>query len=218
MKAMILAAGLGKRMMPLTKNTPKPLLTVKGKPLIAYHLEKLAAIGCKEVVINHAYLGEQIEQFAGDGSQFGLRIQYSAEGAPLETAGGIAKALDLLGEQPFILCNGDVFTDYDFAHLYEKDINSDLAHLVLVDNPCQHPVGDFSLQQGKVLAANSQTLTFSGISVVSPQLLHHYHCYTGRLADLLQLAIKDGLVSGEHYAGQWHDVGTPERLAALNQA
>lgn len=218
MKAMILAAGFGKRMMPLTKDTPKPLLKVKGKALIAYHLEKLAAIGCKDVVINHAYLGEQIEQFGGDGSRFGLSIQYSAEGTPLETTGGIAKALPLLGEQAFLLCNGDVFTDYDFSHLYQKPLNQALAHLVLVDNPTQHPEGDFSLQAGKVIPSNGQTYTYSGIAIISPQLLHHYQSYKGRLADLLTQAIADGLVSGEYYSGAWHDVGTPERLQELNQA
>lgn len=217
MKAMILAAGFGKRMMPLTKNTPKPLLTVKGKPLIAYHLEQLAAIGCQKVVINHAYLGEQIEQYCGDGSQFGLQIKYSAEGTPLETTGGIAKALPLLGEQTFLLCNGDVFTDFDFSCLYGKDIGDALAHLVLVDNPEQHSSGDFSLLNGRVSPAAEKTYTYSGIALISPQLLHHYQSYKGRLADLLAKAIADGLVTGEYYAGAWHDVGTPERLQELNR-
>lgn len=216
MKAMILAAGFGKRMMPLTKNTPKPLLEVHGKALIAHTIEKLVRAGINEIVINHAYLGEQIEAFCGTGAAFGVHIQYSAEGEPLETAGGIVKALPLLGDEPFIVCNADVFSDFSFSQLLDQRLEQRLAHLILVDNPEQNAEGDFSLQAGNVGVKNQHNLTFSGISLLNPKIFQHYQCFKGRLAPLLNLAAADGLVSGCHYQGVWHDIGTPERLQWIN--
>ena len=159
MKAMILAAGLGNRMRPLTLHTPKPLLEVGGKPLIVWHIEKLAAIGVTEIVINTAWLGEKLAQALGDGSQFGVKILWSHEGEGLETAGGIIHALPLLGNQPFILLNGDVWTTMDFAPLLDVDLNDNLAHLVLVENPEQHPEGDFTLAEGKASINRSRVKT-----------------------------------------------------------
>lgn len=207
---MILAAGKGERMRPLTLHTPKPLLLAGGKPLIVHHIEKLAQAGFSQLVINHAWLGEQIEQKLGDGVQFGVQIQYSAEPEPLETGGGIFRALPLLGDEPFILVNGDVWTDYDFA-LLPRSL-SGLAHLVLVDNPEHHPQGDFALQQNQVSLAEGQRLTFAGISVLSPQLFKDCQSGAFPLAPLLRQAMQAGAVSGEHYSGRWLDVGTPERL------
>lgn len=211
MKAMILAAGKGERMRPLTLHTPKPLLPVAGKPLIEYHIERLVAAGCRELVINHAWLGEQIEQALGDGSRWGVFIQYSAETEPLETGGGIRRALPLLGDEPFILVNGDVWTDYDFSVL-PRQLDG-LAHLVLVNNPEHHPQGDFLLQDDRVLTeGQGQRLTYSGIAVLSPQLLADCEQGAFKLAPLLRVAMTAGAVSGEHYGGRWLDVGTPERL------
>lgn len=211
MKAMILAAGKGERMRPLTLHTPKPLLPVAGKPLIEYHIERLVAAGCRELVINHAWLGEQIEQALGDGSRWGVSIQYSAETEPLETGGGIRRALPLLGDEPFILVNGDVWTDYDFSVL-PRQLDG-LAHLVLVNNPEHHPQGDFLLQDDRVLTeGQGQRLTYSGIAVLSPQLLADCEQGAFKLAPLLRVAMTAGAVSGEHYGGRWLDVGTPERL------
>lgn len=213
MKAMILAAGKGERMRPLTLHTPKPLLPVAGQPLIEYHLRALAAAGFQEVVINHAWLGQQIEAHLGDGSRFGLHIRYSPEGEPLETGGGIFQALPLLGEQPFALINGDVWTDYDLARL--RAPLQGLAHLVLVDNPGHHGRGDFSLQGGQVSDGDQApgTLTFSGLSVLHPALFEGCQAGAFKLAPLLRQAMAGGQVSGEHYRGQWVDVGTVERLA-----
>lgn len=213
MKAMILAAGKGERMRPLTLHTPKPLLPVAGRPLIEYHLRALAAAGFTEVVINHAWLGQQIEDHLGDGSRFGLSIRYSSEGEPLETGGGIFKALPLLGDAPFLLVNGDIWTDYTFARL--RTPLQGLAHLVLVDNPGHHGRGDFRLVGGQVVDGDDApgTLTFSGISVLDPALFAGCAPGAFKLAPLLRQAMTDGKVSGEHYPGQWVDVGTCERLA-----
>jgi len=217
MKAMILAAGKGERMRPLTLHTPKPLVPVAGVPLIEYHLRGLAAAGFDEVVINHAWLGQQIEDHLGDGSRWGLRIAYAAEAEPLETGGGIFKALPLLGDQPFVLINGDVWTDYDLARLRRP--LAGLAHLVLVDNPEHHAQGDFSLAQDRVSDASGEgaRLTFSGLSVLHPALFDG--CQTGafKLAPLLRQAMAQGQVSGEHHPGQWIDVGTLERLAQVER-
>ena len=216
MKAMILAAGRGERMRPLTDRTPKPLLPVAGKPLILWHLERLARAGFREIIINHAHLGDQIEALLGEGSAWGVRILYSAEppGA-LETAGGIANALPLLGEQPFLVVNGDIFCDWDFARARVPD---GLAHLVLVDNPAHHPAGDFTLADGTV-GAGQAPLTFSGIGVYRPGLFAAVPRGTpAKLAPLLHTAIEAGGVSGERHAGRWVDVGTPERLASLDIA
>lgn len=219
MKAMILAAGLGTRMRPLTNHTPKPLLQVGGKPLLQYHIENLVRAGYRDIVINHAWLGQQIEDFGGDGSRFGARFHYSAEEAPLETAGGILKALPLLTEEDdcFVVVNGDVWCDYNLGQLRRP---RGLAHLVLVDNPPQHPQGDFHLTaDGQVHHTQEPRLTFSGISCLHKDLLAGYP--SGQplaLAPLLRQAMDRGQVSGEHYRGHWFDIGTPQRLQALDQA
>jgi len=213
--AMILAAGRGERMRPLTDRTPKPLLPVAGKPLIEYHLEALAAAGVEEVVINLSWLGEQIPPALGQGERWGLRIRYSHEGpVALETAGGIRRALDLLGDGPFLVINGDVWTDYPLARLSEPE---GLAHLVLVDNPPHHEQGDFVLDGGAVRAGDGVKLTFSGIGVYRPQLFAGLPDGPAKLAPILREAMARGAVSGEHYRGRWIDVGTPARLAELDQ-
>lgn len=227
MKALILAAGLGERMRPLTDRTPKPLLPVGGKPLIAWHLEKLAAIGVSDVVINTSWLAEQFPVALGDGRRWGLRLQFAYEGeVPLETGGAFWNALPLLGSGPFIAVNGDIWTDYDFARL-PTDIAGE-AHLVLVDNPPQHPHGDFVLHGDRVASAGDARLTFSGIGVYKHSLLEHWRSVIGsapgadntpprfKLAPLLRDAMHRGVVSGEHHSGRWTDVGTPERLAQLD--
>ena len=216
MKAMILAAGRGERMRPLTDHTPKPLLPVGGKPLIVWHLERLANAGFKEVVINHAHLGQQIEQTLGYGSDWGLSIKYSRETSALETAGGIANALPLLGEAAFLVVNGDVFTEIDFGAL--QLVWPNLAHLVMVDNPLQHPDGDFGLDSGKVADQGNHKLTFSGVGIYHPALFVDVkRGQAAKLAPLLRDAMAKGLVTGEHYQGVWHDIGTPERLSFLDK-
>ncbi|WP_101758207.1 N-acetylmuramate alpha-1-phosphate uridylyltransferase MurU [Oceanicoccus sp. KOV_DT_Chl] len=220
MKAMILAAGLGKRMRPLTNNLPKPLLPCAGKPLIVYHIEALVAVGVTDIVINHAYLGEKIEAALGDGAAFGASIQYSPEGEPLNTGAGIAKALPLLGEAPFILTNGDVWTDFNFKHLVDKPI--ELAHLVMVSNPEHNPQGDFSLtKKGRLIADRNHSagigLTYSGISVLHPKLFSFCPSGPFPLRQPLIQAMNEGAVYGEHFQGQWTDVGTPQRLEELEQ-
>jgi MurNAc alpha-1-phosphate uridylyltransferase len=217
---MILAAGRGERMRPLTDHTPKPLLPAGGKPLIVWHIERLVKAGITELVINHAHLGMQIEQALGDGSQFGARIRYSNEGTALETAGGIANALHLLGEQPFAVVNGDVYCDYDFSHLPSRAAalanSADMAHLVLVDNPEHNLKGDFGLHDGRITDA-APKLTFSGIGLYKPQLLASIPRGTkAALAPLLREQIALSSVSGEHHRGTWIDVGTPQRLADLD--
>jgi N-acetyl-alpha-D-muramate 1-phosphate uridylyltransferase len=216
MKAMILAAGRGERMRPLTDHTPKPLLSVGGKPLIVWHLERLAKAEFKEVVINYAHLGEQIEQALGDGSAWGLRIQYSPETTPLETAGGIANAMTLLGDAPFLVVNGDVFTEIDFGAL--QLVSPNLAHLVMVDNPSQHPDGDFVVDSGKINDQGVPKLTFSGVGIYHPALFVDVEPgQAAKLAPLLRSAMIKGLVTGDHYQGVWHDIGTPERLTFLDK-
>jgi MurNAc alpha-1-phosphate uridylyltransferase len=215
MKAMILAAGRGERMRPLTDHTPKPLLKVGGKSLISWHLERLAAADFQDIVINHAHLGEQIESALGDGSQWGVRIQYSPEKIALETAGGIANAMPLLGNAPFLVVNGDVYTDIDFGTL--KLVPPNLAHLVMVNNPPQHAAGDFALSSGKLSADGTEKLTFSGIGIYQPSLFASIvRGDAAKLAPLLKAAMAQGLVSGSHHRGAWHDIGTPERLQALD--
>ena len=217
MKAMILAAGRGERMRPLTDHTPKPLLKVGGKPLIVWHLERLAKAGFKDIVINHAHLGEQIEATLGNGAPWGLSIKYSPEKTALETAGGIANALPLLGSEPFLVVNGDTFTEIDFAFLHLK-INM-LAHLVLIDNPPQHLQGDFAIQDGMLKNTGIQMLTFSGVGVYHPDLFADI--VTGepaKLAPLLRKAIDNNAVTAQYYQGVWHDIGTPERLKNLDES
>lgn len=215
MKAMILAAGRGERMRPLTDDTPKPLLEAGGKRLIEYHLEGLARAGFCDIVINHAHLGEQIEQALGDGSRYGVHITYSAEGKALETGGGIFKALPLLGDAPFLVINGDIWCDYPYASIRECPVEQ--AHLVMVDNPPQHPQGDFVLRQGKVHDGDGVRLTFSGIGVYHPRLFAGCKVGAFPLAPLLRRAMAAGAVSGEHYQGRWFDIGTPERLQQLDR-
>lgn len=230
MNALIFAAGLGERMRPLTDRMPKPLLSVAGKPLIVWHLEKLAALGVRNVVVNTSWLAEQFPHALGDGSRWGLRLRYSYEGAsPLETGGGMWNALPLLDgapNEPFIAVNGDVWTDYDFERL-PLDPSGD-AHLVLVDNPAHHPGGDFALDEDLVRNDGPQRLTFSGIAVYRPALLDRWRAVIGdapgarempprfRLAPLLRAAMADERVTGEHHRGEWTDVGTPQRLAELD--
>lgn len=226
MKAFILAAGRGERMRPLTDHTPKPLLVAGGKPLIAWHLERLRACGFGEVVINHAHLGEQIVAALGDGSRYGLAIRYSAEppGA-LETAGGIVNALDLLGDAPFLVVNGDVWCDWDFRRapqIAARAANAEqLAHLVLVDNPPQHAGGDFCLDRQTVRyasAALGPTLTYAGTGVFSPAFFAGVaRGSVMKMRPLLDAAIAGGSVTGERHDGRWVDVGTPERLAELDR-
>lgn len=216
MKAMILAAGKGERMRPLTLHTPKPLVQAGGKRLIEYHLEALARAGFSDIVINHAWLGQQIERYLGDGAQFGVRIRYSAEGEPLETGGGIFQALPLLGDEPFLVVNGDIWTDYDFTRL--KQPIQGLAHLVMVDNPAHHPSGgDFRLDDGLLhdAAHGADNLTFSGISVLDPRLFAGCSAGAFKLAPLLREAMARDQVTGEHMTGRWIDVGTLERLAQV---
>jgi MurNAc alpha-1-phosphate uridylyltransferase len=215
MKAMILAAGKGERMRPLTLTTPKPLVRAGGVPLIEYHLRALAAAGFTEIVINHAWLGQQIEDYLGDGSRYGVSIRYSPEGEPLETGGGIFRALPLLGDEAFVVVNGDIWTDYDFSVLHQPIVG--LAHLVLANNPAHHPTGDFQLIDGQVRDGqpSAANLTYSGIAVLHPQLFEGCSAGAFKLAPLLRAAMANGQVSGEHLKGQWVDVGTHERLAEV---
>jgi MurNAc alpha-1-phosphate uridylyltransferase len=216
-KAMILAAGFGNRMRPLTDHKPKPLLEVAGKPLIVYHIEKLAAAGFEEIIINIAHLGFMIPEALGDGSKWGVRIVYSdeqEEGA-LDTAGGIVKALPLLGDEPFLVVNGDIWCDYRFDACF--DLKEDLAHLILVSNPEHNSKGDFALSNGRLCNEGQQRLTFSGIGYYSPRLFEKLPYGKSPLAPLLRKAMEDEKVSGELYAGEWRDIGTPERLAELNR-
>ncbi len=216
MKAMILAAGRGERMRPLTDHTPKPLLEVAGRRLIEYHIQNLVAAGITELVINHAHLGGQIETALGDGSAYGAAIQYSAEEEALETAGGIFNALPLLGDAPFVVVNGDVWTDYPFQLL--PGSIEELAHLVLVNNPEHNPQGDFALQGNRVKVDGEPKFTFSGISIIRPELFAGCQAGAFPLAPLLRQVMLSGKVTGEHYRGEWCDVGTPERLQYLDQA
>ncbi|KPQ26163.1 MAG: Nucleoside-diphosphate-sugar pyrophosphorylase involved in lipopolysaccharide biosynthesis/translati [Halomonas sp. HL-48] len=214
MKAMILAAGLGKRMRPLTDHCPKPLLPVAGKPLIVHHLERLKRAGIDQIVINVSYRAEQIIQALGDGRAYGVSIQWSREATPLETGGGIYQALPLLGEAPFLLLNGDIWCEaLPSEHALAAQ---DLAHLVLVDNPDHHPDGDFALRAGRVYQHPAPRLTYAGISLIRPALLANQTAGAFALAPLLREAIDAGRVSGEHMPHHWVDVGTPERLAALD--
>jgi N-acetyl-alpha-D-muramate 1-phosphate uridylyltransferase len=217
LKAMILAAGRGERMRPLTDRTPKPLLPVAGKPLIVWHLERLARAGYRDIVINHAHLGDQIEALLDDGSAWGVTIRYSEEppGA-LETAGGIANALPLLGDAPFLVVNGDIWCDLDFATV-PMLADGDLAHLVLAPNPPHHPNGDFDLLDGRVRGVPPR-LTFSGIGRYRPELFASVERgKPAKLAPLLREAMATNRVSGQTHTGRWVDVGTPERLAALDE-
>ena len=216
MKAMILAAGRGERMRPLSDTVPKPLLEVAGKPLLLHLIEQLACQGFRDLIINHSHLGEKIQAYLGDGRRHGVRIAYSHEaGAGLETGGGIFQALALIDSDPFVVVNGDIWTDFPFARLPSRLMG--LAHLVLVDNPPQHSQGDFSLHAGHVRAEGERRLTFSGIGVYARALFSD--CRPGKfpLAPLLRAAMTQNQVSGEYYSGRWEDVGTPQRLEALDR-
>jgi MurNAc alpha-1-phosphate uridylyltransferase len=221
MKAMILAAGRGERMRPLTDDCPKPLLPAGGKPLIVWHIERLARMGFYDIVINHAHLGQMIETALGDGRHWGVRLHYSAEQTALETAGGIANALSWLGQEPFLVVNGDIFCDYDFAlmreHAAKLHPGGLLAHLVLVPNPEHHPQGDFALRNDAVVEGEP-SFTFSGIGVYHPSLFSSIvPGQAAKLAPLLNQAIGSGHVRGEFYSGLWQDIGTPARLAELDR-
>ncbi|OYW39523.1 MAG: mannose-1-phosphate guanylyltransferase [Hydrogenophilales bacterium 12-61-10] len=238
---MILAAGRGERMRPLTDHTPKPLLQVGGKPLIVWHIERLRAAGFTHIVINHAHLGQQIEDALGNGAALGVSIDYSREGTALETAGGIGTALPLIENEVFTVVNGDIYCEYDFSRLAEPlarlSAGFDQAHLVLVDNPSHNLKGDFELDAGRVVSsplmssapavpgtvslagtAPRSPLTFSGIGVYHRALFAHTQAgEKAPLAPLLRQAIDAGRVSGEHFGGRWVDVGTPERLNTLDE-
>ncbi|MEB3752842.1 N-acetylmuramate alpha-1-phosphate uridylyltransferase MurU [Acinetobacter sp. MD2(2019)] len=221
MKAMILAAGLGNRMRPLTLTTPKPLLEVGGKPLIVWHIEKLRQIGITDIVINTAWLADKLWAALGDGQQFGVNILWSNEGEGLETAGGIINALPLLGDEPFILVNGDVWTQYDFQSLLDVELNDYLAHLMLVENPAQHPKGDFILADHQAYCFEQEqvgeALTYSGIGVYSPKLFHGLAEGKRPLAPILKNAMQSHQISAQKLQAVWVDVGTPERLLALDK-
>ena len=230
MKAMILAAGKGERMLPLTKETPKPLLEVAGLSLLERHLIRLADAGFDEIVINVSHLGEQIVSFCGDGSRWGVSISFSTELAPLETAGGIAHALPLLGRQPFLVVNGDIYTDFPFEQLIAATPVEAGAHLILVPNPPHHPEGDFNLTEragdqsgvsvGRLSMASggNAMLTYSGIGVYSPQMFEQVPEGVYPLRPLLEVGCAEGRVSGQRYEGRWEDIGTPERLKVLNKS
>ena len=220
MKAMILAAGLGNRMRPLTLYKPKPLLEVGGKALIVWHIEKLKKIGVTDIVINSAWLADILIGTLGDGSQFGVNILWTREDQGLETAGGIINALPLLGTEPFILVNGDVWTTFDFASLLNVNLGNDLAHLVFVTNPEQHPKGDFTLAEGRAYTFEQEqqgdNLTYSGVAVLNPQMFDGLEAGKRPLAPLLKQAMIDGRISAEKMQAAWVDVGTPERLSSLD--
>jgi len=222
MKAMILAAGYGKRLQPLTAKTPKPMLLVAGKPLLQHHIERLAAVGISELVINTSWLAEQIEDYFGDGKDYGVKISWSRESEPLETGGGITKALPFLGEQPFLLINGDIWTDFPLLSAVDCQLSLDQsAWLLLVENPDHNIKGDFGLADGLVSYRPKLTFTFSGVSVIRPQLIYRYakkivgqECFP--LRDVLRPAIEQQQIAGSVYRGQWCDVGTLARYRQLN--
>ena len=221
MKAMILAAGKGERMRPLTLTTPKPLLVAGGKPLIVHHLEHLRHAGFRDVVINHAWLGDQIEQQLGNGKQFGLSIRYSAEGTPLETAGGIVRALPLLtdqGDDWFLVINGDIWSDVSLSDLQPPEQDNCLAVLVMTDNPEHHPEGDFHLEaDGALTTSGGSKLTFTGISLLHRKLFDGLNDTSGKLGPVLRKAMASHQVRGLYHGGRWVDVGTPARLAKLDR-
>jgi len=224
MRAMILAAGRGERMRPLTDHTPKPLLPVADKPLIVWHIERLVRAGLRDIVINHAWLGERIETTLGDGARWGARIRYSPEPVALETAGGIAQALPLLGATPFLVMNGDVWCDWDpglaSGWASRLDGRRHLAWLLMVDNPAHHPSGDFALHNEQLCDTDDDPrLTFSGIGIYHPSLFIDVPAGTpASLAPLLRRAMACGAVLGQRHSGDWMDVGTPQRLGELERA
>ena len=216
MKAMILAAGRGERLRPLTDETPKPLIKVAGKSLIEYHLENLAKAGISEIIINTAWLAEKIHQHLGDGSDYGVSIHYSDEGQALETAGGIIKALPMLGNEPFLVVNGDIWCDFDFATLPDLSENVE-AHLILVNNPEHNPNGDFSLENDLIKSIGYEMKTFSGIGIYKPDFFKEQNNGALPLAPIIRKKCESNLVSGQFYNGAWTDVGTVERLNKLDK-
>lgn len=213
--ALIFSAGRGERMRPLTDATPKPLLDVRGKPLIGWHLEKLARAGVREVVINTSHLAARFPAMLGDGATWNLRIRYSFEGPePLDSGGGMLRALPFLGHEPFLAVNGDIFTDFEFSTLPQNPLG--LAHLVMVDNPPHHPNGDFVLRENRLFDEPTPRLTFAGIGVYRPSLLDGQSDEKFSIVPILRNAMHRNEITGEHYRGRWSDVGTPERLAELN--
>lgn len=221
MKAMILAAGIGERMRPLTDHTPKPLLSAGGLPLIEYHLRNLAAAGLRDVVINVSHLAQQIIDYCGDGARWNLAITWSRETSPLETAGGIHKALPLLGDAPFIVINGDVWSDFPLLQLTQSQLQAgELARLIMVRNPPQHPLGDFVLDDTGRLqqrAASQTGCTYAGIGLYSPRLFANLAPGKTALRPLFDAAIAAGTLGGQFYSGRWQDVGTPARLQQLDE-
>lgn len=218
MKAMILAAGRGERMRPLTLARPKPLLEAGGAPLIVHHLRALQAAGFEDIVVNVSWLGDQVRAALGDGSGYGVRLHYSDEGPePLETGGGVFRALPLLGAGPFLVLNGDVWTDIDWPRLRDRLAPQDLAHLVLVPNPAHNEQGDFVLEGGRIVERPGERLTFSGVGVYRAELFDGCRDGIFKLAPLLRAAARTGRVSGELHNGAWLDIGTPERLAHLDE-
>lgn len=221
MKAMILAAGMGNRMRPLTLHTPKPLLEVGGKPLIVWHIEKLKNNGVTDIIINAAWLADRLMTALGDGSQYGVNIFWSREDEGLETAGGIIQALPLLGDEPFILVNGDVWTNFDFRSLLNIKLDDQVAHLMLVDNPVQHPHGDFTLANGRAYtfdqAQDGENLTYSGIAVIHPKMFQGLAQGKRALAPLLVEFMQIHKITAEKLPAAWVDVGTPERLDHLDK-
>lgn len=218
MRAMILAAGRGERMRPLSDTTPKPLLPVAGKPLIQYHLENLASAGVREVVVNLAWKGAMIRDALGDGASFGLRIRYSDEAdEALETGGGVFQALPLLGDRPFLVISADIWTDFPLARCASRLASGDIAHFVLVPNPEFHAQGDFGLEAGRVLEGDGPRHTYANIGVFRPEFFAG--CRAGRfaLAPLMRTWIARGCVSGELYQGRWRNIGTPAQLGELDR-
>ena len=227
MKAMVLAAGEGRRMKPLTDVRPKPLLTVAGRPLIEHHIVRLRDAGVTDIVVNVSYLGQQLVEFLGDGSRWGVELTVSEETAPLETAGGVVQALPYLGDEPFVLVNGDIYTDFPFATLRRVSLIAGGGYLVLVANPDHHPEGDFCLHEHRLdfiednasvsePAGSIQSMTYSGIGLYDPQLFAAEAPGKILLRPLLDRAVAGALLQGELYRGVWEDIGTPERLASIN--
>lgn len=214
MRAMILAAGRGQRMRPLSDRIPKPLLEIQGESLLVRHIKALARAGIPEIIINVHHLGDQIEAALGNGSQWGVQLQYSREDPILETGGGIAKALPLLGSDPFIVVSSDIFTDFSFENL-PKEPNA-LVHLVMVDNPSHHAHGDYALVAGKIVLTEGPRLNFAGIGVYRPELFQDCPAGAFPIALLFEKAIRIRQMTGEYYAGLWHNVGTPEQIRRLN--
>lgn len=217
MKAFILAAGRGERMRPLTDKTPKPLLKIRGEPIIVHTIRRLCLAGVSELVINVSYLADQIEAELGNGSNWGAEIKYSRELVALETAGGVVQALPLLGDAPFILVNGDIWTDFDFTQLRNRQLKNSLGHLVMVENPAHNPGGDFFLGGEKLSLEEGERLTYSGIGLYSPKLFVELAPGKRPLAPILRQAISNSQLSAEIFTGSWEDIGTPERLEQLNQ-